>query len=168
MIRVGPIVPKEASRVPIKVVDAEFTLILRPVTEDERLTDQGLRDRFWNSDDPATIGRMHKARSLALLKLVDGWEGVEGIDGKPLKFSEENLRLLLAVPGVSTVVAVELIDHFNGGSERSKGEPNASANLPTGSSAADGLTKSLTSSVGTQGELIPENSQGELTSTMTS
>lgn len=154
MITLGPVVLRENMRVAIKAGEAEFGLSLRPVSDDERLFDQGLKDRYWLEDDPEMIGKIHIIRARALLKLVVGWDGVVDPLNNPVPFSREALGNLLAVKDVGSAVAVALMDHFidGGAGQREKGEPSGSGSLLQGSSGADGLTKSLESSVGTQGD----------------
>jgi len=154
----GPAVQNSNVEVPIKVGDSEFVLILRPVTDDERLFDQGLRDRFWNDRDPEIIGACHIARAKMLLKLVAGWSGIVDPKGNPIHFTKEAFGILLSQDGVGPAVASVLLDHFisGGAGRREKGELQKSDDLPQGSSAGIGSTPttSLSKSSG-----IPDGSQ---------
>lgn len=157
----GPAVQKSNVEVSIRSGGAEFGLILRPVTDDERLFDQGLRDRFWNSDDPEIIGGCHVARAKMLLKLVVGWSGIVDPAGNPIAFSRDAFGTLLTYADAAKAIGEALLDHFlsdGGAGQREKGESGKSDNLPQGSSAAVGSnpTTSLSKSSG-----IPEGSQPE-------
>jgi len=155
----GPAVQKSNVEVPIRSGDSEFVLILRPVTDDERLFDQGLRDRFWNSDDPEIIGGCHVARAKMLLKLVVGWSGIVDPAGNPVAFTREAFGILLTHADAAKLIGEALLDHFlsdGGAGRREKGESAKSDDLPQGSSAGIGSTPttSLSKSSG-----IPEGSQ---------
>lgn len=155
----GPAVQKSNVEVPIRSGDSEFVLILRPVTDDERLFDQGLRDRFWNSDDPEIIGGCHVARAKMLLKLVVGWSGIVDPAGKPVAFTREAFGILLTHADAAKLIGEALLDHFlsdGGAGRREKGESAKSDDLPQGSSAGIGSTPttSLSKSSG-----IPDGSQ---------
>jgi len=169
MFTLGPAVQKPNVEVPIKIGDAEFVLILRPVTDDERLFDSGLRDRFWNSDDPQIIGDCHVARAKMLLKLVVGWNGIVGPDKTPIAFSRDAFGILLSHDGVGGPVANALLDHFlsdGGAGQREKGESDTSDKLPQGSSAAFGSTPTTSLS---KSDGIPGGSeQGSLPNDSTS
>ena len=161
MFTLGPAVQKPNVRIEIKVGKGAFGLLLRPVSDDERLFERGLTDRFWHDDNPEMIGRIHVARSKSLLKLIVGWDGVVDPEGKAVPFTPDALSSLLSVAG--SAVAEVLVDHFRGdggAGQREKGESETSETLPQESSAADGSTgtTSLSSSVG-----MPDDSgQGSL------
>jgi len=155
----GPAVQKANVEITVKVGASEFVLILRPVTDEERLFDQGLQNRFWNSDDPEIIGACHVARAKSLLKLVVGWSGVVDPSGNPVQFSRDAFGILLTYGDAAKMVGEALLDHFlsdGGAGQREKGESTKSDDLPQGSSAGIGSTPttSLSKSSG-----IPDGSQ---------
>lgn len=164
----GPAVQKSNVEVPIKVGESEFVLILRPVTDDERMFDSGLRDRFWNDRDPEIIGACHIARAKMLLKLVAGWSGIVDPQGNPIHFTKEAFGILLSQDGVGPAVASVLLDHFisGGAGRREKGELQKSADLPRGSSADIGST--TTTSRSKSSGIPDESRQGDLPQDSTS
>lgn len=145
MITIQAKVDETNTTIPIKVGAGEFKLILRPVSDTERLMDQGMSDRFFLADDPLEAARFHAARYLALLNVVIDWEGVvtpgeNGADPVPVPFGREAMRRLFAVDGVASAVADALVGYFKhgGAGRREKGE---SEGLPLGSSLTENDSK---------------------------
>lgn len=115
----GEVISK-SRRVPVEVGGGGFTLLLKAVSEEDRLADSGLATRFWKAEDPAEIKQWMVARTkLRISASVEGWEGVTaptGANGEEVAvpYSEDALARLLRVPGVSKVVIPVIDDHFVG------------------------------------------------------
>ena len=58
-------------------------------------------------DAPATEKLVLETDRAYVAGVVAGWEGIEGADGKPLAFSEENLALLADIPYFARAVVLE-------------------------------------------------------------
>lgn len=165
MIEIQAKVESSNTTVPIKVGAGEFKLILRPVSDEERLMDQGMMDRYWTAKDPLEAGAFHAARYIALLNLIIGWEGVvcqTETGSVEVPFSREALKRLLAVKGVGPAVADALTEFSNNGGagHREKGE---SGGLPAPSLPDDTKAKLPGSSHSTPGGSEPDNLQSEST-----
>src|SRR5574343_1034459 len=114
----GQEVKRANGNIPIEVSAGKFELIVRPVSDEERLIDQGMNDRYWLAKDPLEAGAFHAARYMALLNVVVGWKGVvtETPQGPvDVPFSRDALRRLLAVESVGRAVADALTSDFNNG-----------------------------------------------------
>lgn len=124
MIEIGQGGIVEPGRINIKCAAGEFVLILRPISEEDRLHDDGLANRYWTETDPTKAARLHVARELFFYGLIVGWEGVvakpKAVDGQPtgepdpVPFSREALMSLLSVRGVRNAIKDPIADYFNG------------------------------------------------------
>jgi len=107
----GPVV--ETNReLEFKIGEQGFTLILRPVTDDERTRDSALVQRFFNEDNPKLAGDWFIARNELRASCVIDWKGVQDPDGKPVKFTQAAFKLLLGVDGVRDEVIGPINRHF--------------------------------------------------------
>jgi hypothetical protein len=119
MISLAAEIQSLSKRVPVKVGDGGFTLLLKPVSEDDRLADNGIATRFWEAEGPEEVRQwMVARRRLRIEAVIGGWEGVTAPnvagDEVPVPYSSDALARLLRVPGVAQVVIPIVEDHFTG------------------------------------------------------
>lgn len=143
--------------VEIKLGDKALTLILRPVSDDERMRDSALHHKFIFEDDPDKAVAFFVARNDLKKSLVIGWKGIETPDGKLVPFTEKNFQRLLKSKAVRSLVVDAVDDHFNGKiaeAELGKLRGLSQDSSPGGLIAMKDSQLSLN---GTAGESQPEN-----------
>lgn len=123
-------------RLDIKVGEFGFVLIMRPVSDEERLADTALFNKYWNETDPDLAVRWYAALDNLRKAAIVGWEGVNDPSGNPVKYSPEALAVLLKVPGARKAITTAVRDYFDasGVDPKALGEP---AKLPTNTSPGE-------------------------------
>ncbi len=100
-------------RLDIKVGEFGFVLIMKPISDDERIADRALFSRYWNETDPILVARWFAALDELRKSTIEGWEGVNDPAGNPVKYSLETLAILLRIPGARTAVTEAVRDYFD-------------------------------------------------------
>lgn len=106
-------VTPEVRRVEIKLGEMSLTILMRPVTDDERIKDTALHLKFSIEDDPEKSAAFFAARDALKKSVVIGWEGIQTPDKKPIPFTAKNFQRLLKSREVRSLVVDAVNDHFN-------------------------------------------------------
>lgn len=132
------LLPAEGSK-EYQIADSEgntFSLFIRKPTVLEQMRDQGHLLTGWHLPERACT-ELTDRQTDRLLSLVEDWSGVEGADGKPVKFTQENFLMLLAQDPVLITQTMNVVDDlYRYG--RSEDEVKNSES-PSGTSSPDGV-----------------------------